>query len=105
MEAYKIVEKWWNALFGGEPPFMAPNIEKPDDFDDNQTRYEELYEKQENGTLVVDPDVDPPIDEVEELNGLTEYFEDQNAKVGGAHNEDYDGENVSLECEEEEESE
>ncbi|MCY3626505.1 MAG: hypothetical protein OXG88_02560 [Gammaproteobacteria bacterium] len=105
MEAYRIVEKWWDALFGGEPPFMAPAIEKPDDFDDNKTRYEELYEKKQNGTLVVDPDADPPIDEVEELEKLTTYFENRKKEAQVVHNEDFDGENVSLECEEEEESE
>lgn len=31
---------------------MAPDIEKPDDFDDNQTRYEELYEKKQNSTAL-----------------------------------------------------
>lgn len=105
MEAYKIVEEWWDALFGGEPPFMAPDIEKPDDFDDNKTRYEELYEKEQNGTLEVDPHADPPIDEVEELKELTTYFEKRKRQAQVVHNEDYDGENVSLECEEEEESE
>ncbi|MDE0094696.1 MAG: hypothetical protein OXO49_09385 [Gammaproteobacteria bacterium] len=105
MEAYRIVEEWWDALFGGEPPFMAPDIEKPDDFDDNKTRYEELYEKKQNGTLVVDPDADPPIDEVKELEELTTYFENKKKEAQLVHNEDYDGENVSLECEEEEESE
>jgi len=48
---------------------------------------------------------DPPIDEVAELKKLTTYFENRKKEAQIVYNEDYDGENVSLECEEEEESE
>ncbi len=105
IEAKSARNKFWLAIFGIEAPFHPPADSIPEQYDEDRERYNELLIKEENGTLVVDPDADPPIDEVAELANLDSLFDDVNEDIYPDQdpNESYDTD-ADLGCAEETEN-
>ncbi|MDE0644697.1 MAG: hypothetical protein OXH84_00455 [Gammaproteobacteria bacterium] len=76
VEAYKIVDEWWQALFNSRPPISANvNRDLPRGYKAKRKRYKELEEKVANfEELIVDEESDPPINEPKEMEELAEWF-------------------------------
>lgn len=82
LEAKTARNKFWQAIFGIEAPFHPPAKKTQEDYDEDRERYNEFLIKKWKGTLVVDEDAEPPIDEVEELATLDKLFNDVNENIG-----------------------
>ncbi|MCY3626922.1 MAG: hypothetical protein OXG88_04705 [Gammaproteobacteria bacterium] len=98
LEAKLFRSKFWSAILGNAAPFHPPANETPKQYDKDRERYNELFLKNKKGTLVVDPDADPPIDEEAELLELDETFNQLNETTypNQEKNDEYDA--AALEC-------
>lgn len=69
--------KFWRAIFGIEAPFHPT----ANQYDEDRERYNELLVKKKNGTLVVDEEAEPPIDEEEDFDTLDSLFDRVNENI------------------------
>lgn len=68
LEALQTIDDWWLAIFGVNAPYNTPTTEKPENYDQDKARYNELKQKELDGTTLSKK-------EKEELAKLEEHFD------------------------------